>query len=116
MIKFADRSEAGWVVVEEYEDDALASNSEDEKRMEKAVREADRKMAKKRKLRDSKEAARKEVVRPELPPTFASTKPPSIPKMTGNMVLSPWGHASTVVSWAIFRGNARRHWPVCRIL
>ena len=45
MIKFADRSEAGWAVVEEYKEDALASNSEDEKRMEKAVREADRKVA-----------------------------------------------------------------------
>ena len=38
MIKFADRSEAGWAVVEGYEDNVLASNSEDEKRMEKAVR------------------------------------------------------------------------------
>eukprot|EP00731_Ephydatia_muelleri_P004368 Em0002g544a len=45
MIKFADGSEAGWAVVEEYKEDALASNSEDEKRMEKVVREADRKVA-----------------------------------------------------------------------
>ena len=45
MIKFADQSEAGWAMVEEYKEDALASNSEDEKRMEKAVREADRKVA-----------------------------------------------------------------------
>ena len=52
MIKFADRSEAGWAVVEEYEDDALASNSEDERRMEKAERAAEKKVAKKRKLRE----------------------------------------------------------------
>eukprot|EP00731_Ephydatia_muelleri_P008282 Em0004g620a len=89
MIKFADRLEVGWAMVEEYEDDALASNSEDEasnsedeKRMEKAVREADRKVAKKRKLRDSKEAARKEAAWHELPPAFATTKPPFAPKIT----------------------------------
>ena len=41
-------------MVEEYEDDALASNSEDEKKVKKV---ADWKTAKKRKLRDSKETA-----------------------------------------------------------
>ena len=80
MIKFADRSEAGCAMVE-YEDDAWASNPEDEKKMEKVVREAD-KMAKKRKLRDSKEAARKEASWHELPPTFAPTKPAVAPKIT----------------------------------
>ena len=38
LIKFADRSEAGWAAVEEYEDDELASNSEDERKMDKAER------------------------------------------------------------------------------
>ena len=52
MNKFADRLEVGWAVVAEYEEDALASNSEDVKKMKKVV---ERKMAKKRKLCDSKE-------------------------------------------------------------
>ena len=38
MIKFADQLEVGWAVVAEYEEDALASNSEDENKMEKVVR------------------------------------------------------------------------------
>ena len=98
MIKFADRLEVGWAVVEEYEDNALASNSEDEasnsedeKRMEKAVREADRKVAKKHKLHDSKEAARKEAEWHELPPASATTKPPFAPKITAGMVPKPLG-------------------------
>ena len=40
LIKFADRSEAGWAVVDEYVDDNLADDSEDEKRMERAKRMA----------------------------------------------------------------------------
>lgn len=49
LIKFADRSEAGWAVVDEYVDDDLADDSEDEKRMERAERMAERKLAKRRK-------------------------------------------------------------------
>ena len=41
-IKVADRSEYGWVTVGVYEDDALADDSEDEKRLEKMEREAER--------------------------------------------------------------------------
>eukprot|EP00731_Ephydatia_muelleri_P015005 Em0008g725a len=85
MIKFADRSDAGWAVVEEYEDDALASNSEDERKMEKAERAAERKVAKKRKLKESKtreEAAKKGGLRPSTEPlmAFAPVKPPMAPK------------------------------------
>lgn len=49
LIKIADRSELGWKVVSEYEADELASDSEDEKKLEKAERSAERKAAKKRK-------------------------------------------------------------------
>ena len=49
LIKFADRSEVGWAVVDEYVDDDLADDSEDEKRMEWAVTMADRELAKRRK-------------------------------------------------------------------
>ena len=41
-IKIADRSDLGWAVVAAYEDDELASDSEDEKRIYKAEREAKR--------------------------------------------------------------------------
>ena len=49
LIKIADRSELGWKVVEEYEADELASGSEDEKKLERAERTAERKAVKKRK-------------------------------------------------------------------
>ena len=54
VIKLADWSEVGWAVVEEYEGDDLANNSEDERRMEKAEGKAEKKLAKKRKLKEAK--------------------------------------------------------------
>ena len=50
IIKLANRSESGWAVVDEYEGDDLAEDSDDEKRMEKAENRAERKLAKKRKI------------------------------------------------------------------
>ena len=46
LIKFADRSKAGWAVVDEYVDDDIADDSEDEKHMERAEGMAERKLAK----------------------------------------------------------------------
>ena len=43
LIKIADRCKDGWQVVEEYESDELASNSEDEKKLKKAKEAAGRK-------------------------------------------------------------------------
>ena len=43
MIKIADRSKDGWLVVQEYESDDLASNSEDEKRLKIAKNAAEKK-------------------------------------------------------------------------
>ena len=43
LIKIADRSKDGWLVVQEYESDDLASNSEDEKRLKKAKNAAEKK-------------------------------------------------------------------------
>ena len=48
-IKIADMSELGWKVVEEYEANEHASGSEDEKKLERAERTAERKAAKKQK-------------------------------------------------------------------
>ena len=33
LVKLADRNKGGWLVVQEYESDDLASNSEDEKKI-----------------------------------------------------------------------------------
>ncbi|KAL5499334.1 hypothetical protein EMCRGX_G010728 [Ephydatia muelleri] len=96
MIKFADWSDAGRALVEEYEDNALASNPEDERKMEKAERAAEKKVAKKRKLRESKtreEAVKMGALRPSIEPgmAFAPTKPPMAPKLIGGMVPRPSG-------------------------
>ena len=49
LIKLADRSEHGWGVVAEYTADELAEDSDDEKRIFKAEKAAERKAAKRRK-------------------------------------------------------------------
>ena len=43
LIKLADRSKDGWLVVQEYESKELASNSEDEKKIRKAKLSAEKK-------------------------------------------------------------------------
>ena len=48
LIKIADRSDFGWEVVEEYEEDELAENSGDEKRLAKAEKAAERKVSKRK--------------------------------------------------------------------
>ena len=45
LIKIADRSDLGWAVVEEYTADELAADSDNEKRLDKAERSAERKAA-----------------------------------------------------------------------
>ena len=52
-IKVADRSDYGWVVVKAYDNDELASDSEDEKRLFKAEKTAKREISK-RKRRSTK--------------------------------------------------------------
>ena len=52
LIKMADRSEYGWAVVAEYEADELAVDSDDEKRIYRAEKEAEKKWLKKRKRQD----------------------------------------------------------------
>ena len=43
LIKIADRSKNGWKIVEEYESDDLASDSEDERKLKRANEAASRK-------------------------------------------------------------------------
>jgi hypothetical protein len=57
LIKLADRSESGWAVVEEYDADALADNSDDERKIEKAEKAAERKLAKRRKVQEGRQKA-----------------------------------------------------------
>jgi hypothetical protein len=54
LIKMADRSEYGWAVVAEYEADELAVDSDDEKRICRAEKEAEKKWLKKRKRQDDR--------------------------------------------------------------
>ena len=55
LIKLADKSEGGWLVVQEYESDELADNSEDEKKIKKAQEKG----SKKRKQQLQAKAAKK---------------------------------------------------------
>ena len=49
LIKLANHSDTGWLMFAEYQEDELAEDIDDEKRIEKAERSAERKLLKKRK-------------------------------------------------------------------
>ena len=68
-IKIADRSKLGWGVVAAYENDDLAENSDDERRLFKAEEAERRQQKKKRKLKSATGARKRfEVgVGPEVP-------------------------------------------------
>ena len=53
LIKLADRLEAGWAFMEEYIEDDLANNSDDERRIEKAEKAAEQKLAKRKRESDA---------------------------------------------------------------
>ena len=72
LIKIADRSDLGWAVVAEYTADELAEDSDDEKRLEKAERAAERKAAKRRK---APERRPKPYGRPQQGQPLPSTGP-----------------------------------------
>ena len=40
LVKIADKSEFGWLAAREYDEDEMASNSEDDKRLKKAEKAA----------------------------------------------------------------------------
>ena len=64
LIKLADKSEAGWLAVEEYESDELADNSDDEKRIKTAQDKASRR----KKQLTSARAKRQKVAQPQFTP------------------------------------------------
>ena len=84
LIRLADRSELGWGVASEYTADELAENSEDEKRLEKAEKAAERKAVKRRK----KQTAPRRTTR-FLPPAPAVTAGPSSTQATYQMAKRP---------------------------
>ena len=59
LIRIADRSEHGWATVEEYEEDELAEDSDDEKKLFKAEARAGRKLRQKLAKGKGKKAFRK---------------------------------------------------------
>ena len=82
-IKIADRSDHGWITVAEYQDDELASNSEDKKRIEKAEKAAERKAVKSRK-RKAEAAANKVATKFARRDLYTAPRP----GVSGNSYLS----------------------------
>ncbi|PFX31643.1 hypothetical protein AWC38_SpisGene3542 [Stylophora pistillata] len=74
VIKMADKSEFGWSTVNEYLSDELASDSDDEKRMFRAERRAERKTKKRR--RRFRPVDRKESASPTPTPSYSRSGPP----------------------------------------
>jgi len=103
-IRMADRSELGWAVVTAYEDDELASDSDDEKRIYRAEREAER--IAKRKRSGAANASRKRLaassgadIRPvQASPRTTANNQGMRPPMARPRVVGPcyrcaeWGH------------------------
>ena len=104
-IRIADRSELGWAVVTAYENDVLASDEEDEKRIYRAEREAER--VSKRKRSGATNAPRKKIAvsgGAGITPVPVQTAPRAAvhqvirPQTTRPRVLGPcyrcaeWGH------------------------
>ncbi|PFX26398.1 hypothetical protein AWC38_SpisGene8944 [Stylophora pistillata] len=90
LIRFADKSPAGWEAVEEYESDELAEDSEDEKKLRSAERRA---LAKIREKKRRISSAR---------PSYTSTRQPS------NEVSSPGSSNTFPVNQQLFRGQSFR--------
>ena len=74
VIKMAGKNEFGWSTVNEYLSDELASDSDDEKRMFRAERRAERKTKKRR--RRFRPVDRKESASPTPTPSYSRSGPP----------------------------------------
>ena len=86
LIKIADCSEFGWGVVAEYTADELAEDSDDEKRLEKAEKAAERKAAKRKKKPIAKTGkGRYSALQPSpsgsVPVSAPMTYPPKRPQL-----------------------------------
>ena len=94
LIRFADKSPAGWTAVEEYESDELAEDSEDEKRLRSAERRALAKIREKKRRNSS------------VRPSYTSTRQPS------SEASSVRSSNTLPVNQQLFRGQSfREHRP-----
>ena len=91
LIRFADKSPAGWTAVEEYESDELAEDSEDEKRLRSAERRA---LAKIRDKKRRNSSAR---------PSYTSTR-----RQPSSEVSSAGPSNTLPVNQQLFRGRSFR--------
>ena len=89
LIRFADKSSAGWTAVEEYESDELAEDSDDERKLHSAERRALAKIREKRRTSSAR-------------PSYTSTRQPS-------SEVSSVGPSNTFpVNQQLFRGQSFR--------
>ena len=92
-IKVADRSEFGWATVEHYESHPLAADSDDEKRLEKAKKEAERAANKRRRGSTAAGTKKKNLSgagpspRPREPPV--AVPPPLLPQVPARVPRVP---------------------------
>ena len=75
LIRFADKSPAGWTAVDEYQSDDLADDSEDEKKLRAAERRA---LAK---IKLDKQSKKSSITKREVHPQRAPFEPPYTPPL-----------------------------------
>ena len=119
LIRFADKSPAGWAAVEDYESDELANNSEDEKKLRAAERRAltkiKQKSSKSRVSRFSNTAKSRDFQAAQVP--GSSTSATSLPFSAHSNFHQPFRVARQMQPSDIcFNCNQRGHWansPAC---
>ena len=118
LIRFADKSPAGWAAVEEYESDELADNSEDEKKLRAAERRAlskiKQKSAKPRGSRLSNASKSRDFQAAQVPGPSASAV--SLPFSPHSNFRQPFRARQVQPSDICFNCNQRGHWansPAC---
>ena len=88
-IQLADRSEYGWATVKYYEDDPLAANSDDEKCIKKAEKEAQREVEKKANAKKRKTSTTNAYRRPRISPYQSEPSGPSLRRDVGQAPAMP---------------------------
>ena len=88
-IQLADRSEYGWATVKYYEDDPLAANSDDEKCIKKAEKEAQREVEKKANAKKRKTSTTNAYRRPRVSPYQSEPSGPSPRRDVGQAPAMP---------------------------
>ena len=119
LIRFADKSPAGWAAVEEYESDELADDSEDEKKL----RAAERRALPRIKQKSAKPRGSRLSNAPQKPRQFQATQIPgssasvvSLPYPAQSNFRQPFRARQVQPSDICFICNQRGHWansPAC---